>query len=228
MVDQSLIGIGLYTPAEAAKLVNVSAAKITRWLRGHRANKQEYAPLWRPQVDLADGHTYLGFRDLMEVRVANTFISRGLSPQKVRRAIQIAREVIGEERPLSTARFRTDGRSVFLHVLEEDGSDKLIDLFKSQYAFREVIEPSFKNIDFVDGIPSRWWPHGKAVGIVVDPARSFGQPIDAATGVPAHILAAAARAEGSLEAAARAWAVPAGAIKRALKFQSELDRPLVA
>jgi uncharacterized protein (DUF433 family) len=225
-VDRSeLIGIGMYTPAEASRLVGVPSAKIVRWLRGHRADDRRYPQLWRPEIDLGDGRVYLGFRDLMEVRVANAFIERGLSPQKVRRAIDIAREMLMEERPLSTARFRTDGRTVFLQVLKEDGADQMIDLFRSQHVFREIIEPSLRNIDFDDGgVPTRWWPRGKQAGIVVDPQRAFGQPIDANTGVPAAALSAAVEAEGSPENAARVWHVPVNAVRRARDFQSALAR----
>ena len=134
-----------------------------------------------------------------------------------------ARDLIGEERPLSTARFRTDGRSVFLQAFEEDGSVKLIDLFKSEYAFREIIEPSLKTIDFgEDGIPVRWWPAGRAARIVLDPQRCFGRPIEAGSAVPVALLAAAAVAEGSEAKAARVWDVPVSAIRRAVEFQNDL------
>lgn len=218
--EEPLIGIGLYTPAEAEHLIGVPAQRIIRWLRGHAAHGKQYDPLWIPQIQLGDGHVYLGFRDLMEMRVANAFIARGLSAQKVRRAIQIAKPLLREEHPLSTAKFRTDGRSVFLQVLREDGSNVLIDLFKSQYAFKEVVERSLKNIEFDDsGIPARWWPLGKAAGIVVDPERSFGAPIETRSGVRASILAEAVDAEGSEEAAARVWDVPAVAVRRAVAFR---------
>jgi uncharacterized protein (DUF433 family) len=220
-----LIGIGMYTPAEASQLLGVPSAKIIRWLRGHDVRETHYPQLWRPQIDLGDGHVYLGFRDLMEVRVANAFIERGLSPQKVRRAIEIAQQMLAQERPLSTTRFKTDGRTVFLQVLKEDGSDQMIDLFRNQHVFREIIEPSLRNIDFDDGgIPFRWWPHGKQARIVVDPHRAFGQPIEVDSGVPASILSAAAHAEGSPEKAARVWGVPVNAIRRAMDFQSALPQ----
>ena len=165
MTTSSLIGLGLYTPAEAERLTGIRSSKIIRWLRGHEISGSNYQALWQPQIDLQDGHVYLGFRDLMEARVADAFISRGLSPQKVRRAIQIAREMVGEERPLSTARFRTDGRTVFLQVLTEEGDNKLIDLFRSQFSFREIIEQSLTNLEMnEEGIPARWWPAGRAGG----------------------------------------------------------------
>jgi uncharacterized protein (DUF433 family) len=221
----NLIGIGLYTPAEAGRLVQVAPAKILRWLRGHDISGKHYDPLWDPQVDLGDQGIALGFRDLMEIRVAAAFIERGLSAQKVRQAILLARDIIGDDRPLSTSRFRTDGRSVFLQIGEEEGEPKLIDLFKSQYAFREVMERSLSNIDYgADGAPARWWVLGKSKSIVIDPARSFGRPIEAETSVPAEVLAAAVKAEGSVEAAARGWDVPVRAVKRAVAFVDEMER----
>lgn len=224
-----LIGIGLYTPAEAERLVGVRAQRIVRWLRGSVAHGRHYERLWRSQIDLGDGRVYLGFGDLMEVRVADAFIRAGLSPQKVRRAIEKGREIIGEERPLSTVRFRTDGRSIFLHVLEEEGTHTMIDVLKSQYAFRDFIEPSLKNIEFDEaGVPVRWWPRGKAARIVIDPARSLGQPIEAESCVPVAILAAAARAEGSTERAARVWGVSTASMRRAIAFQADVDQRIAA
>lgn len=228
MTPTSLVGIGLYTPGEASRLLAVPAAKISRWLRGHDIDDQHYDQLWRPQVDLGDGHVYLGFRDLMEVRVASAFIERGLSAQKVRRAIELARKMVGEERPLSTAKFRTDGRTVFLQLTKEDGSDAMVDLFLQQHVFREIIEPSLKNIDFVDGIPARWWPNGKQARIVVDPRRSFGQPIESESNIPATVLNAAAEAEGSAEAAAKVWQVSVASVRRAVEFQRTQTRRLAA
>ncbi|MHC2021359.1 hypothetical protein [Methylobacterium sp. CM6247] len=223
-LENNLVGIGLYTPVEAGRLLQISPAKIARWLRGHEANGKRYEALWNPQVDLGDEGFALGFRDLQEVRVAAAFIARGLSPQRVRQAIDLARDIVHDERPLSTAQFRSDGRTVFLQVAEEDGQTKLIDLFKKQFAFREILERSLVHLDYDEaGVPSRWWPLGRSRSVVIDPARSFGQPIEAETSVPVEALATAAEAEGSPEAAARAWDVPVRAVKRAVAFRREMD-----
>ncbi|MCW5714800.1 MAG: hypothetical protein KIT43_09845 [Bauldia sp.] len=218
--SQPLVGIGLYTPTEASRLVGVAAGKIVRWLRGHQIGDKPYPRLWRPQIDLGDNRVYLGFRDLMEVRVASIFITRiGLSPIKVRRAIEVAQAMTSDEHPLSTTWLKTDGRTVFLEVIQDDGSARLIDLFKSQYAFRDVIAPSFKDVDFDDvGIPQRWWPAGKSAGVLVDPKRSFGRPIEATSFVPVEVLASAAIAEGSEARAAKAWGVPSSSVARAVRF----------
>ena len=63
---------------------------------------------------------------------------------------------------------------------------------------------------------------GKSGTVIVDPARSFGQPVEAETSVPTTALAAAAKAEGSQQAAARAWGVPLRSVRRAVDFEEHM------
>jgi hypothetical protein len=219
---ESLVGVGLYTPAEASRLLRIPTGKIVRWLRGHEIKGKWYDRLWQPQVQLGDGKTYLGFRDLMELRTADAFMQAGVSAIMIRRAIAEAQKFIDEERPLSTTKFRTDGRSIFLEIADETGDAKLLDLFKQQYAFKRIVESSLKGVDFEGITPIRWWPSSKTQKIVLDPERSFGQPIEFESGVPTAALAAAAGAEGSPEAAARVWQVPVQSVLRAVRFESGL------
>jgi uncharacterized protein (DUF433 family) len=222
LTPSNLLGIGLYTPAEAERLIQVPAHKISRWLKGHSVKGKHYEPLWRPQIDLGDDHVYLGFRDLMEMRTAHAFMERGVSAIAIRRAVAEAARLVDDERPLSTTKFKTDGRDIFLEIVREDGGIQLVDIFRKQYAFQKLIEQSLSGVDF-DGIaPGRWWPASRAKGIIIDPARSFGQPIDEESSVPTAALAAAARAEGSIEAAARAWRVKPSAVRRAADFEMAL------
>ncbi|MGI4747468.1 MAG: hypothetical protein ACRYGI_01005 [Janthinobacterium lividum] len=229
MADGSgLVGIGLYTVAEAGRLIDVPPPTLIRWLRGHKAHGQWYLPLWKPQVDIGDEKIYLSFRDLMEARVASQFIDRGLSAQKVRWAIALATNMVGE-RPLSTTWLRTDGRAVFLQVVQEtDSEPTIINLFTKQHVFASVVERTFKDVEFEGPFPSMWWPTGSKSGILVDPHRSFGQPIEHETSIPAVVLANAAKAEGSAEEAARAWCVPVRAIKRSVRFQNYMEQKKAA
>lgn len=217
-----LLGVGLYTPVEASRLLRVPAGKIVRWLRGDEVKGQWYEPLWRPQVDIGDGKTYLGFRDLMEMRTAHAFMAIGVSATMIRKAINEAKLSVDDERPLSTKKFMTDGRSIFLEIANESGDAKLVDLFRGQYTFKRIIEASLRGVEFEGIIPTRWWPASIAQKIVLDPERSFGQPIEADTGVPTAVLAAAVKAEGSVEAAANIWQVPTRSVQRAVKFEMEL------
>jgi hypothetical protein len=228
----ALIGVGLYTPTEAGRLLQVPPKKITRWLRGHTIGNHQYPALWSPEVSIDDQRMFLGFRDLMEVRVADAFIRAGVSAVRVRRAIEIAREIVGQDHPLATNRFRTDGREIFLQVIETDETgqqrERLLNLFRKQYEFKGIIEPILKTVDFSeDGAPVLWWPKGRPGQIVLDPKRAFGQPIEASSSVPTATLAAAARQEG-IKGAAQAFEVSEAAIVRALQFEDSLMPRLAA
>lgn len=229
---QELVGLGLYTPAEAARLLHVSSAKIGRWMRGHIANDTHYEALWAPQVDLGDERIYLGFLDLMEVRVVDAFIRHGVPPVRIRSAIRLANEVVAKSHPFSTNRFLTAGREIFLQVIEtdEDGieRERLLNLFKRQYEFKGILDPILRAVDFgEDGYPSRWWPAGRRANIVVDPERSFGAPIDAETSVPTKVLAAAGQGMG-IAGAAKAYAVSETSIRRSLDFENAMEHRLAA
>lgn len=222
--DLSLVGIGLYSPAEASGLTSVPSRKIIRWLRGHSIDGRVYPALWKSQIDPIGDTTSLSFLDLVQLRVADAFIRAGLSPQKVRRAIEYGSQIVQSDYPFANAKFRTDGKTVILHVLgSDDGDDKLIDLFSGgQYLMQKVIEPSLKGLEFEDDLAARWWPLGRAKGIVIDPKRQFGQPIDDATGVPTSILAEAAKTEGSAATAAKMFMVPLSSVNRAVAFELQL------
>lgn len=223
-----LVGIGLYTVAEAGRLIDVATSTLTRWLRGHSVRGHWYQPLWEPEVDIGDAKIYLSFRDLMEARVAAQFIDRGLSAQKVREAITLATAVVGE-RPLSTTWLRTDGRAVFLQVARQGESEpQVINLFTRQHVFASVVDRTFRDVEFEGRLPSVWSPLGLKAGVVLDPHRSFGQPIDRETSVPTIVLASAVKAEGSIGGAARAWCVPVRAVRRAVRFQDYLEQKKAA
>lgn len=226
MTDR-LVGIGTYTPAEAGRLLHIPPSKIVRWLRGHNIQNRFYEPLWRPEIDLGDRSVFLSFRDLMEVRVVDAFIRAGVPPVRIREAITEAKNILGHDHPLSTDSFRTDGRVIFVHVIEtsEDGSERarLLNIFKKQYEFKSIIDPILKTVDFEGGSPIQWWPEGRRVEIVVDPKRSFGQPIDAASSVPTSVLANAARLHG-VEMAAITYDVSERSILHAQKFEEAMEQ----
>lgn len=217
-----LIGIGLYTPSEAARLIAESPRRLVRWVRGYAAGGKQYPPLWAPQIDLGEDGEFLGFQDLIQARVASALIKANLSPQRVRLAITRATEMLGRQHPLATAQFKTDGRRIFLQLKREGEEDAILDILTGQHAFKRIIEPSLRSLDFGDdGHAQRWWPIGRRARIVLDPARSFGHPIDNETGVPVDVLVDAVAAEGSVEAAAKAFQVPITAVRAAIEFYKQ-------
>ena len=62
--DLSLLGIGLYTVSDVARLTGISPGRLRRWLRGYayRASQGQVtmAPLWHSQVPEVNERSALG------------------------------------------------------------------------------------------------------------------------------------------------------------------------
>jgi uncharacterized protein (DUF433 family) len=112
-------------------------------------------------------------------------------------------------------RWPREARNLFL-------GNELLDLKTRQYAIKEVIERSFKDLDIEDEVVSRWRPFNGKRSIVVDPARAFGQPIVTDYGVPTIVLADAIEAEGSIDRVAKLYEVSVAVVRDAEKFEKQL------
>ena len=215
----SLVGLGVYSVPEAARLTGVSASRIRRWLQGSHTSP----PLWRRQIASEDS-LILSFRDLLEVRFIDAFRRHGVSWKSIRVAAECAAEIVHDSYPFSTRRFKTDGRSIFAEILQETGDESLLDLVKSQYEFKSIVEPFlFEGLEFSAlGIePVRWWPLGMNRRVVIDPERSFGQPVVEPESVPTAVLARAFKAEGSIQAVARWYRVDPKSVEDAVEFEGQ-------
>jgi len=199
---------------------------IRRWLNGYtfRTGDKDVSmpPLWRPQLPAYDHHLELGFRDLIELRFIKAFIDAGLGLKTIRHCLEYARECVNDDRPFSTRRFRTDGRTIFLDSLKNSGESELLDLKNRQYVLKQVIERTFKDLDTSKDIVTRWRPFRGKKSIVIDPQRAFGQPIAADQGLPTVALADAVKAEGSIKRVSSLFDVPATVVRDAVNFEKSL------
>lgn len=234
VADSSLLGIGLYTVPEAARLTGVSQARLRRWLRGYTCRSGEggaaSGPVWQRQLPEIDGTLGLGFLDLMEARFVDAFRKAAVPWRVIRLGAERARALCGADHPFSSQRFRTDGRTIFAEIVDQVGEPQLLDLVKSQFAFARVIGPSlYAGIEFSNrDMPARWWPLGRDTPVVIDPARSFGQPIESLSGVPTAVLADAVAAEGSVAKVARLFRLSPQSLNAALRFEQRQARRLAA
>ncbi|MBB4000562.1 uncharacterized protein (DUF433 family) [Aureimonas pseudogalii] len=220
------LDVGSYTAVEAARLLRTPALNIRRWMQGYdhgpKEKRRHSPPLWTPQLAMINDHLEIGFRDLVELRFVKAFLAAGVGLVAVRNCLERARECVEDDHPLSTQRFRTDGRSIFLQTFEGSDEPKLIDLRSRQYVFNQVFERSFKDLDIEDDAVVRWRPYKGKASIVIDPTRSFGQPIAASFGIPTTVLSDAAKAEGSIARAARLYDVPVAVVRDAVHFEEDL------
>lgn len=224
--EDALLGIGLYAIPEAARLLQTSSQRLRRWLTGYGAvgpnGNRQYPGLWEIDVVLDDGTRFLSFRDLMEMRVATRFAVAGVRLDTLRKCHDRATQVLGTDRPFSDERFSTDGRTIFLEEPDVDEDTALLDLLSGQWIFRRFLAPTFVDVEHHQGRPVRWWALDRKRSVILDPARSFGQPIVVDSGVPTAVLAEAATVEGSVRRAAKLYEVAEHEVRDAVLFEERM------
>jgi uncharacterized protein (DUF433 family) len=228
-MDDPQFGIGAYTPPEAGRLLDVSATTLKRWLFGysyeHHGPLTMQKPLWQAQYGVDQDDPLLGFRDLIEARIVRGLRSLGIGLPTIRQCLARASEIVQDTHPFSTKKFKTDGKRIFLQITDglapQDQDPALIDLKSRQRVFQRIVAPSFVDLAFDADVASRWWLLPNKKTIVLDPRRSFGQPIIAENGVPTARVAQAVTAEGSVEAVSRLFEISAVVIRDALRFEGQ-------
>ncbi len=234
--EPDALGRGAYGAVESLRLLNfsrpglpparrVSRNTVVRWLRGYSYGEDHaYSsePLWRPDYHNEDDQVELSFRDLIELRFVKAFRDLGVGLKTIRDCYRRAVDEIDDDRPFSTQRFRTDGKTIFLEITEKDHEGRMIDLKRRQQVFRTIIEPSLRDLEFDASAVARWYPLGlRHRSVVIDPARSFGRPI-VQGGVPTEILAEAVKLEESVAAVASLYEVPKSEVLAAVEFEERL------
>jgi predicted RNase H-like HicB family nuclease len=128
--------------------VNFNTKTISR-ISGLSARQVDYwdsTHFIKPSVSEASGYGSVrlySFNDLIQLKVAKTLMDKGISLQKIRKAINyLKKNMPGIERPFSELKFLTDGETIF--VLTKD-KKIIIDTLKSgqlifSIALGEIVE----------------------------------------------------------------------------------------
>lgn len=222
------IGVGVYTVPEASKISHVSIGRVRRWCLGYSfraaVGRHKSPPVFTSSLPTIDGELALSFLDLQEIRFVDAFLRAGVKWKTLREAHEKVEQSLGLY-PFSRGNFVTDGKRIFQEfvprVAKSDGV--FVDLVSDQASFKRVVDPYIVDLVFAgDGQAAQWWPLGKSKTVVLDPQRSFGQPIVAREGVPTNILARAYRVERSFPRVARWYDVSERAVHDAVEYEETL------
>ncbi|MDL2354641.1 MAG: DUF433 domain-containing protein [Pseudomonadota bacterium] len=218
-----LTRIGLYTLKEAHRLTGAKPREVSRWLFGYQFKDGASDPLWRTQLaDVEAGQKFIGFRDLLELRIVKAFIEHKVSLRVIRAAIDSAKDIFSTEYPFTANRFLTDGKSIFYEALHSHGEVELTDLVKRQVVFEHIIRPElYAGIEFTaSGQAKRWFPLKRSNVIVLDPEIAFGKPILAEYGIRTDTLAASFAVEQDKKLVASLFDIPLAALNTALRYEA--------
>jgi uncharacterized protein (DUF433 family) len=219
-LDDGILGFGVYTPREAARLVGSNAQQILRWTRGSGPNE----PLWNARYQfLDDDITEISFIDLIEARVVSAMRRAGISLQSIRFAMQYAQCAFNLERPLASQSFKTDGREILMEAVEQDG--EFVSLSKNrpgQKVFAEIVSQSLNDLEYDDHYAARWRPKGFP-DVVIDPKRFFGEPILDEYGLSTSMVARELKEFEDFAYLARIYEIPIAKLKLGVAFERSLD-----
>jgi len=214
------LGIGLYTPSEAARLIRAHPQAIGRWLYSKTRE-----PVFEPTLGREERViTFLDLIQTLAIRAARQRPHTVPLP-KIREAIRTATEDFGLETPLAYKHkmFFFDGSIIIQLDRQFTG---LTGRDRGQAMMPQIVEPFMDEIDWsdTDGLARIWTP--RTLGghsVVLDPKLRFGQPTIQPGGLLVEALADAAKAEGSVEAAAEAFEIDREAVVLATKYQDYLS-----
>src|SRR3989304_1624512 len=126
-----------YNTNTIIKITGLTQRQVDYWDRTH---------FIKPSINEASGYgtaRLYSFKDLVQLKVAKTLIDKGVSLQKIRKAITWLKKNFPEvEKPLAQMKFLTDGETIF--ILAEKDKIILDTLAKGQLvmaiAIGEIIE----------------------------------------------------------------------------------------
>ncbi|HLN26385.1 MAG TPA: DUF433 domain-containing protein [Gemmataceae bacterium] len=222
---QDLLGIGLYTPAEAALYARVATGMMNRWIfgdiRGEAVVHRELAGKEDKVV------TFLDFVQAMAVRAIR--VQHKVSLQKIRQALDRAENEYGVPYPFArkhtTFLFQSD---IIIKVGEQDGEPEYVQITGKHARNRmltKVVELYMLDLSFegTGGLASlyRAW-NWNGHDILMNPKVRFGEPIVVSCGYTAQALWDAYSSEGSLASAAEAYGVKAEEVEAACRYYDHL------
>ena len=207
-----------YSFADADYLANVTRGTAKRWLEGEAYYDSHGQHIVQLPVTLgAKKQESVSFVDLVEIVAIGRLQGAGFSLRMIRKLVGNCQEILGVLRPLTTLRFKTDGRDVFVvrgDVRLEVGRKKRM------RAWNEVLQPCLQELEYdASQIAARWWPLGQSTPVVIDPEYGFGFPVVAKAGVRTEIILERFRA-GDLRAQISAdFNIEQVQVERALQFE---------
>ena len=224
------LGIGIYSPGEAAFYARVSRRIMTRWVFGDASGQ----PVIERQLR-DSSEKVVAFLDFVQTLAVREVRNRhGIPLQRIRQGVDEARDRYSLEYPLarehiiylfSDRKGKGHGHIVIRRLDDNDPIEEqyiqLTGRDRGNLLMRPVVEMFLDDLKFdpTSGLASRYSPMSQGgASIVLDPRRRFGEPIVDPGGYTAETLWDATNIEGGIEAAAEAYGVTIDEVRLANRY----------
>ena len=177
--EKARIGEGVYTAADAARIMRIPYPKAKYWFdyyaKGRLIEDTKFQ-YYFPVRDIIA----VNFLTLMEMFVFYKLKERGVSTRQIREAHSVMAKQLNTPYPFATEGVIAMGKKGLYFKHETDLTQASVGL---QLALPQVVIPFSEKIEFSNGLVSKYYPLGKKKTVVVNPNNQFGQPVIEGTNI---------------------------------------------
>jgi len=221
-----LLGEGIYTLPDAARLLSLPHGKLRNWVSGYlrvmEGEEIQHRPAGAFEARGEGREKTFNFWTLVEISLVAKLRSAGLSMPKIRKARKELAERFKTRYPFALEGILTDRREILKSL--GDGTT-LLELGKGGVTSLEaIVAPFCVRLDFDahTHLAERFYPDGRNSPVVVDPHRSFGRPVLGNTGIATESLAALLWGGETIEDVAASFDLDPEDVRKAWIFEQRM------
>lgn len=208
------IGQGIYTAADAARILKIPYPKAKYWFRNYARNRFIDADCsYHFEVnDLV----VVNFFALIEMYVFYTLKEKGITTSKILTAHRIMSDFLDTPYPFAKEDMYINNKS----LLFGNENRELITADKRlQTVIINVLKPFVSKVQFNDDrLAHKFYPLGKQKTIVVNPENQFGQPIIEGTNILPETIQNLRKGGESMSSIAKLYNINVKQVKHAIEF----------
>ncbi len=189
-----ILGHGVYSLPDAAKLTRLKPQRVREWFTGRRGTRAR-ASVFQSDYPALGGDRAISFHDLIELFIAGQLRDHGVSLQNMRKVYERLQADLGTRHPFCRREIMTRDGQVFLFGLDPRGREEMIEVLTRQRVFPDILLPFLERMDYDEAteMAKRWCI---ADLVVIDPTICLGKPIIKGVGISTAVLAASYEANG--------------------------------
>lgn len=216
--SMQMIGLGVYTPQEAALYTGISSQKLSRWLYGTSISSPVITSQFRQE-------RLVSFLDLIQSKSISEARRLGITFQRIREAIDVARRHYDIEFPLAHRYALVEfGNELHIHNHVAKRITTVTGKQKHQTLMAKIVTKFMRDLEFnAEDIAEKYIPfENNGITITLNPKVQFGQPLVGDTGYRADILNKAYLAEASYNSVADEFGVNMEEVETAVLYINSL------
>lgn len=212
-----MLGVGVYTPQQAARYARLRTQTLNRWIHGNATGDSAV----RAQLS-DDPDRFVTFLDLVQAMAIRAIRLEDKVPlQRIRQVVQIASDRFNVDYPFATRHTTYLFNDDIVIRLRDETLVQITGKYKNHQLINQVVEVYAEDLvyDNVSKLARKYVAYRyKDREVVLDPLVRFGEPIVSPSGMSAESLVAAVRSEGTIENAMEVFGVDRNDIIAAQRY----------